>query len=89
MGCEKGSLKFKCVMYHVHAISIFAYVSTMCEQGMMMIFAVHLLGLPWQLFPGILPLMVYERIVGTIGGTMIVVALMKAIPRYFARASDL
>lgn len=68
-------------------IPMFAYVSTMCEQGTMMIFAVHLLGLPWQVFPGILPLMIYERIVGTIGGAFIVFALFKAIPRYFTQIS--
>jgi len=64
-------------------IPMYTFVSTMCEQGMMMIFAVHYLGLPWQVFPGILPLMVYERIVGTIGGVMIVFALMKTVPKYF------
>lgn len=65
-------------------VPLYAFVSTMCEQGMMMIFAVHLLGLPWQVFPGILPLMIYERVVGTVGGAMIIFALMKAIPKYFA-----
>ena len=62
---------------------MFAYVSTMCEQGMMMIFAVHLLGLPWQVFPGILPLMVYERVIGTIGATFIVFGLVRFVPTYF------
>lgn len=64
-------------------IPIYAYVSTMCEQGMMMIFAVHLLGLPWELFPGILPLMVYERVVGTIGATLVVIALTKTLSKSF------
>ena len=64
-------------------VPMYAFVSTMCEQGMMMIFAVHLLGLPWQVFPGILPLMIYERIVGTVGGAVVIFALMKAIPKYF------
>lgn len=62
---------------------LYTFISTMCEQGMMMIFAVHLLGLPWEVFPGILPLMVYERIIGAVGGSMIVFALMKTIPKYF------
>jgi len=56
---------------------LYAYVSTMAEQGMMMIFAVHLLGLPWQLFVGILPLMLYERIIATIGATLIILALIR------------
>ena len=64
-------------------IPIYTYVSTMCEQGMMMIFAVHLLGLPWQVFPGILPLMVYERIIGTIGATFVVLGLARFVPTYF------
>jgi len=65
-------------------IPLFTFVSTMCEQGMMMIFAVHLLGLPWQAFVGILPLMVYERLVGMIGATMIMFPLMKIIPKHFS-----
>lgn len=64
-------------------IPMYVYVSTMCEQGMMMIFAVHLLGLPWQVFPGILPLMIYERVVGTIGATFIVFGLARFVPTYF------
>ena len=64
---------------------LYAFVSTMCEQGMMMIFAVHLLGLPWQAFIGILPLMVYERIVGTIGATLLAIPLMRIVSKYFTR----
>lgn len=64
-------------------IPLYAFVSTMCEQGMMMIFAVHLLGLPWQIFPSILPLMIYERILGTVGGSLVILALHKAVPSYF------
>jgi hypothetical protein len=61
---------------------LYVYVSTMCEQGMMMIFAVHLLGLPWQAFVGILPLMIYERLIGTIGGTAITLSLSKIGAKY-------
>ena len=56
---------------------LYAFVSTMCEQGMMMIFAVHLIGLPWQAFVGILPLMVYERLLGTTGATLLSISLIK------------
>jgi len=59
-------------------ISLYAFVSTMCEQGAMMIFAVHLLSLPWQAFIGILPLMIYERLIGTVGATTLSICLMKA-----------
>lgn len=63
-------------------IPIYTYISTMSEQGMMMILAVHLLGLPWQIFTGILPLMVYERITGTLGATVISISLLSIIPKY-------
>lgn len=49
----------------------------------MMIFAVHLLGLPWQVFPGILPLMVYERVIGTIGASFIAFGVARFAPTYF------
>ncbi|MEM5854161.1 MAG: hypothetical protein QW228_07390 [Candidatus Aenigmatarchaeota archaeon] len=68
---------------------IFAFVSTMCEQGMMMIFAVHLLGLPWQAFVGILPLMVYERLVGTIGATLLAVPLMSITSKHIMKEKNL
>lgn len=61
-------------------IPMYTYVSTICEQGMMMVLAVHLLGLPWQIFPGILPLMVYERIIGTIGASFIVFGVLRFAP---------
>ena len=54
-----------------------SYITTMCEQGMMMIFAVYLLGLPWFTFIGVLPLMIYERLLGTIGGTLLALSLTK------------
>lgn len=63
-------------------VPLYAFVSTMCEQGMMMIFAVHLLGLPCQVFPVILPLMLYERLIGMGGASLIVFAMMKYAPNY-------
>jgi len=56
---------------------LYAFVSTMCEQGMMMIFAVYLLELPWQAFVGILPLMIYERFLGTVGAALLSISLVK------------
>jgi hypothetical protein len=64
-------------------IPLYAFVSTMCEQGTMMIFSVYILGLPWQVFVGILPFMLYERAVGTIGGSLVVLALVKSFPEQF------
>ena len=66
-------------------LALYAFVSTMCEQGMMMIFAVHLLCLPWQAFIGILPLMIYERLIGTAGGTILIIALQKFFPNIFEK----
>ncbi|MEM2739139.1 MAG: hypothetical protein QW228_09580 [Candidatus Aenigmatarchaeota archaeon] len=64
-------------------IPLYTYISTMTEQGMMMIFAVHLLGLPWQVFVGVLPLMIYERLVGTVGAAAVIISLLKVLPKYF------
>jgi hypothetical protein len=64
-------------------ILILAFITTMSEQGMMMILAVHLLGLPWPVFIGILPMMLYERLVATIGGALVIFGLMKALPNHF------
>lgn len=64
-------------------IPIFALIATMSEQGMMMIFAVHLLGLPWEAFVGIMPLMVYERIVGILGASLVIFGLNRALPSNF------
>lgn len=61
-------------------ISMYTFVSTICEQGMMMIFAVHLLSLPWEIFPSILPLMLYERIIGTIGASLIIITMTRVAP---------
>lgn len=66
-------------------VPMYAFVSTLAEQGMMMIFAVYLLGLPWPAFEGILPLMIYERIVGTLGSSLVIFALLKILPRHFNR----
>jgi hypothetical protein len=66
-------------------IPLYTYISTMTEQGMMMIFAVHLLGLPWRVFVGVLPLMIYERLVGTFGSTAITISLLKILPKHFAK----
>jgi len=66
-------------------IPLYTYVSTMTEQGMMMIFAVHLLDLPWQVFVGVLPLMIYERLVGTFGAAAVTISLLKILPKYFAK----
>ena len=74
----------KMTQLHVK-IPLYTYVSTMTEQAMMMIFAVHLLGLPWQVFVGVLPLMIYERLVGTFGSAAVAISLLRILPKYFAK----
>jgi hypothetical protein len=61
-------------------VPLYAYITTMCEQGMMMIFAVHLLDLPWEVFIGILPLMIFERVIATTGSTLLILALTRTFP---------
>lgn len=78
-----GSIK-RMTAYQVE-IPMYTYISTMAEQGMMMIFAVYLLNLPWQAFTTIFPLMVYERIIGTIGSTIVIISLMRIVPEYFSK----
>jgi len=61
-------------------IPLYSFISTMCEQAMMMILAVHLLKLPWSVFIGILPVMLYERIFTSIGASILIIAITKIIP---------
>ncbi len=60
-------------------IPLNAFISTMCEQAMMMIMAVLILQLPSAAFIGILPLMLYERIAATVGASILAVAVKKVI----------
>jgi len=64
-------------------IPIYAFVSTICEQATMLIGATFILSLPWIVFATAFPLMIYERIVGTIGGSVIAYSLLKGLPKYF------
>lgn len=58
-------------------IFLTAFVSTMCEQAIMMILAVYQVQLPWQVFVAAFPLMIYERVLATIGGSILTLALIK------------
>jgi hypothetical protein len=74
---------------NVVRLSIYAFITTMVEQGMMMVlvifFLLDLSALPWQvIFPVALPLMVGERIVGTVGSTVLSKTLIKTMPKFFA-----
>ena len=74
-------------------LSIYAFITTMIEQGMMMILAIVFLldisALPWQvIFPVALPFMIAERIIGTAGSTVLSKSLAKAMPKYFISQSS-
>ena len=64
-------------------VPIYTFIATICEQATMMMFAVYLLLLPWIVFATAFPLMIYERIVGTVGGALLVYGVRKAAPKYF------
>jgi len=58
-------------------IVIIAFVSTMCEQAIMMMLAVYQVQLPWQVFAVAFPFMIYERTLATIGGSILTLAISK------------
>jgi hypothetical protein len=65
-------------------IPLHAFVTTMVEQGTMMTLAIYFLlkvyGLEWwTVFPPALPLMLAERSIGAIGGTLLSMALVQTI----------
>jgi len=66
-------------------VPIFVFIATMSEQGLMMIFSVYLLALPWQAFIGILPLMIYERLISFFGASLISLGLKRLLPSYFTK----
>lgn len=63
-----------------------AFVATMCEQAAMLIQAVYVLQLPSVVFMTAFPLMLYERIIGTLGALLIVLGFTKYIRVHFGNA---
>jgi len=61
-------------------IPLYAYISTVCEQATMLIGAVYILSLPCIVFTTAFPLMIYERILGTIGGTLLCYSVKSIFP---------
>ena len=64
-------------------IVLSAFVATICEQAAMLIQAVYLLQLPVVVFSMAFPLMLYERLIGTIGASLIVIGLINFAPNLF------
>lgn len=60
-----------------------AFVATMCEQASMLVQAVYVLELPVGVFLTAFPFMLYERIIATVGASVIVLSLYKILPAYF------
>jgi len=56
------------------------FISTMCEQGAMLLLAINVLQLPVIVFQVAFPLMLYERTFATIGGILIILALKRVEP---------
>jgi len=54
------------------------FLSTMAEQACMMVLASWYLALPWQTFVIAFPLMLYERILATIGGSILLIGIERA-----------
>jgi len=63
-------------------ILITALTSTMCEQAAMLIQAVYILQLPSEMFMMAFPFMIYERLIGTLGGFLVIECLIRFIPNY-------
>jgi len=66
-------------------IPAYAFISTISEQATMLIGATFILSLPWVVFATAFPLMIYERTVATLGGSIIAYALLRSIPKYFIK----
>lgn len=64
-------------------IPLNAFVATMCEQATMLVQAVYVLQLPSFVFMTAFPLMVYERVIGTMGAVFVVFGLARFAPTYF------
>jgi len=60
-----------------------SFNATMCEQAAMLFQAVYFLRLPVIMFITAFPLMLYERLVGTIGATFLVLGFAKFASDYF------
>lgn len=60
-------------------VTITAFVSTMCEQAIMMILAVYQVQLPWQVFAAAFPFMIYERALAVIGGSILTLAVSRIV----------
>jgi len=57
-----------------------AFTATMAEQACMMVLASWYLMLPWQVFAIAFPLMLYERVLATLGGGFLAFCVKKYIP---------
>ena len=68
-----------------YRVPIASFISTMCEQAVMMILAVYVLQLPAFVFVSAFPLMLYERAIGTAGAVSIAFACARFAPAYFGK----
>lgn len=78
-----GGASLTNTLSHRKRILVCAFISTICEQATMLIGAVYILSLPWIVFATAFPLMLYERLLGTIGGALIAYPLHLKYEEYF------
>jgi len=78
-----GGLNFKNPIPDKVKIPLYAFISTICEQATMLIGALFILSLPWTIFAAAFPLMLYERLIGTIGGTLLTYSFVFKMQRVF------
>lgn len=64
-----------------------SFNATMCEQAAMLVQAVYVLRLPVLVFITAFPLMLYERLLGTIGAVFLVFGFARFAPDYFHHLS--
>lgn len=62
-------------------IFVTVYVSTMCEQAAMLLQAVYILQLPAEVFMSAFPLMLYERLIATVGSFLLIESLRQLWPQ--------
>lgn len=65
-----------------------SFTATMCEQAAMLIQAVYVLQLPVVVFVTAFPLMIYERLIGTIGASLIMFGILRFAPNYLRISTE-
>jgi uncharacterized membrane protein len=65
-----------------------SFITTMCEQSVMLILAVSFLGLPVIVFQAAFVLMLYERAFASLGGGVVLFFIKKSMPNLIIRGEN-